>query len=67
MCGKCRVRVGAYCLFLIGRVLWGFHLSFFFLDFFKNSDFEMDSFSVLDISEVCKENMCFLLVKNRSL
>lgn len=66
MSRKCRVRVGAYCSFLIDRVLWGFNL-FFFFDFFKNSDFEMDSFSVLEISEVCKENTCFLLVKNISL
>lgn len=53
-----------YCVFLIGRVLVVFHL---FLVFFKNSDFKMDSSSVVEISEVCREITCFLLVKSSSL
>lgn len=50
-------------MFLIGRVLVVFHL---FLVFFKNSDFKMDSSSVVEISEVCREITCFLLVKSSS-
>lgn len=36
--------------------LWFFIIFFFF---FKNFHFEMDS-SVAEISEICRENICFL-------